>query len=488
MRRCASSVGRSWAAAGLLLLAGPVAGAPAPDALRRALERILDRPAFAPAFWGIEVRSLKTGRVLFARNADKNFRPASTLKLVTTAAILDALGPDARLRTTVETTGRLDGLGRILGDVFLVGRGDPSLFSGPTSGSGAIAPLPELAEALRAAGVRRIEGRVVGHEGAFTGDRRGSDWAWEDLTWSYGAEVSALSLNDNSVDLRLVPGERPGDPAVLEAEPRSSYYAVVSTVATAPAGTKKELTLARDAGGNRIRLAGSLPLGETWEGKVALEDPALYAATVFGELLEARGIRVAGAAATSSEPRPVASRVVAAHDSPPLVEMLKVVNKESQNLHTEMLLRLLGQRAKGEGSVAMGHEAARAFLARMGVPGEGWGLEDGSGLSRSDLVSPHGLVALLVAMDRHPYAEAFKESLAVMGVDGTLKDRLRGTPVEGRILAKTGTLKRANALAGYATTPSGERLAFSIVVNNHTVPGREAVAAIDEIGRALVGR
>lgn len=488
MRPCASSVGGRWAAAGFLLLATGASGAPAPDALRRTLERILDRPAFASAFWGIEVRSLKTGRVLFARNADKNFRPASTLKLVTTAAILDALGPDARLRTTVETTGRLDGLGRILGDVFLVGRGDPSLSGRLAAGGGVVAPLLELAEALSVAGVRRIEGRVVGHEGAFTGDRRGSDWGWEDLTWSYGAEVSALSFNDNSVDLRLTPGERPGDPALLEADPRSSYYAVVSTVSTAPAGTKKELTLVRDAGGNRIRLSGALPVGEAWEGRVALEDPALYAATVFSEVLEAHGIRVTGMSATSSEPRSVESRVLAAHDSPPLVELLRVVNKESQNLHTEMLLRLLGQRTKGEGSVTKGHEAARAFLARMGVPDEGWGLEDGSGLSRSDLISPHGLVALLVAMDRHPYAEAFKESLAVMGVDGTLKDRLRGTPVEGRILAKTGTLKRANALAGYATKPSGERLAFSIVVNNHTVPGREAVAAIDEIGRALVGR
>ena len=488
MRRPASSHGGRWASAWLLLLASLASAAPAPDALRRTLERILGRPAFAPAFWGIEVRSLKTGRVLFARNAEKNFRPASTLKLVTTAAVLDALGPDARLRTTVETTGRLDGQGRILGDVFLVGRGDPSLSGRPAAGGSVLAPLQELADALEAAGVRRIEGRVVGHEGAFTGDRRGSDWGWEDLTWSYGAEVSALSFNDNTVELRLAPGERPGDPALLEADPRSSYYSVVSTVATTPAGTKRELTLVRDAGANRIHLAGILPIGETWEGRVALEDPARYAAAVFSEVLEARGIRVTGTAATSSDPLPVESRVLAAHDSPPLFEMLKVVNKESQNLHTEMMLRLLGQRAKGEGSVTTGHEAARAFLARMGVPAEGWGLEDGSGLSRSDLVSPRGLVALLVAMDRHPYAEAFRESLAVMGVDGTLKDRLKGTPVEGRILAKTGTLKRANALAGYATTPAGERLAFSIVVNNHTVPGREAVAAIDEIGRALVGR
>jgi D-alanyl-D-alanine carboxypeptidase/D-alanyl-D-alanine-endopeptidase (penicillin-binding protein 4) len=425
--------------------------------------------------------------VLYARNAEKTFRPASTLKLVTTAAALDAFGPDARLRTTVETTGRLDVLGRILGDVYLVGRGDPNL-SGRFAGDNAVAAFEALAEALRAAGVRRVEGRVVGHEGAFTGDRRGSDWGWEDLTWSYGAEVSALSFNDNTVELRLVPGERALDPVLLEASPRSSYYSVVSTAATTPAGTKRDLTLVRDPGSNRIRIMGTLPIGETWEGRVALEDPARYAATVFVEVLEAKGIRVTGPVATSSDSLPPESRVLAAHESPTLAEMLKVVNKESQNLHAEMLLRLLGQRLKGEGSVAAGHEAAQAFLARLGVAAGTWALQDGSGLSRSDLVSPRGLVALLAAMGRHSLADPFRESLAVMGVDGTLKNRLKGTPAEGRIQAKTGALHRVNALAGYATRPAGEPLVFSIVVNNHTVPGREAVAAIDEIVELLVSQ
>ena len=472
------------ATSALLLHPLPV---PAAEPLARTIERVVDRPAFAPAFWGIEVRSLASGRVLYARNAGKNFRPASTLKLVTTAAALDALGPDARFRTTVETTARLDGLGRILGDVYLVGRGDPNL-SGRFAPDGNVrAPLEGLAEALRGAGVLQIEGRVVGHEGAFTGERRGADWGWEDLTWSYGAEVSALSFNDNAVELRLAPGELPGDPAMLEARPPSSYYSVDCQVTTTSPRVKRDLTLVRESG-NRIRLRGSLPKGEIWEGRVALEDPARYATTVFAEVLEARGVRVGGGVATSSDPLPAESRVLAAHDSLPLAEALAVVNKESQNLHTELLLRVLGQRLKGEGSVAAGHEAIRAFLARIGVPAEAWGLQDGSGLSRSDLLSPHGLVALLVAMDRHPHAAAFRGSLAVMGVDGTLKHRLRATRAEGRVLAKTGTLRGANALAGYLTTLKGERLAFAIVVNNHTVPGRDAIVAIDDVVRGLVAR
>ncbi len=209
---------------------------------------------------------------------------------------------------------------------------------------------------------------------------------------------------------------------------------------------------------------------------------------MFSEVLQARGIRVMGPVATTSEPLPAGARVLAAHDGPPLSEIVKVVNKESQNLHAEMLLRLVGHKVRGEGSVAAGHDAVREFLSRIGVASESWGLQDGSGLSRSDVVDPHGLVELLVAMDRHPQAAAFRDSLAVMGVDGTLKDRLRGTPAQGRVLAKTGTVRLGNGLAGYVTASSGERLAFAILVNNHTVPSREAVAAIDEIVRALVAR
>ena len=464
------------------------AGEPSPGALRPRIDGIVDRPAFAPAFWGIEVRSLKTGKVLYARNAEKNFRPASTLKLVTTAAALDALGPDARIRTTLETGARIDAFGRILGDLYLVGRGDPTL-GGRFSEGRATAPLEELAEALRAAGVRRIEGRLVGHEGAFTGDRRGEDWGWEDLVWWYGAEVSALSFNDGSVQLTAAPGERVGDPVVLDRSPVSSYYQVASKATTSPAGLKSELTLAREPGSNRIRLSGTHPLGQKpWEGWVALEDPALYAATVFSEILESRGIRVAGPIVTSSEPLPAGLRAVAVRESPPLAELLKRINKESHNLHTEMLLRLLGSRVKGEGSVAAGHEAVKAFLGRIGVRPEAWALLDGSGLSRSDVLDPHGLAGLLVAMDRHPHAAAFRDSLAVAGVDGTLKGRLRGTPAEGRIRAKTGTLRGANALAGYVDRADGARLAFAIAVNNHAVPGAEAMAAIDDIAVVLAAK
>jgi D-alanyl-D-alanine carboxypeptidase/D-alanyl-D-alanine-endopeptidase (penicillin-binding protein 4) len=467
-------------------LAPALAKEPSPRALRKGIERIVGRPGFAPAFWGVEVRSLKTGKILYQRNAGKNLEPASTLKLVTTAAVLDAYGSESRLQTTLETAGRLDGLGRVLGDVYLVGRGDPNL-SGRFFDDRITTPFERLAESLLAGGVRRVEGRLVGHEGLFVGDRRGDDWAWDDLVWWYGAEVSALSFNDNCADLVVRPGELPGDPVVVERNPVSSYYTVVSTATTSVAGSENELTLTPDLGSNTIRLSGTFPRGDRpRELFVAMKDPARYAATVLMEVLESRGILVTGGVATSSAPLPDQTRVLAAHASPPMSEAVREVNKNSQNLHAEMLLRLLGQRVKGEGSVEAAQEALEEFLDRLQVPRESWALQDGSGLSRSNLLSAHGLVALLVAMDRHPQAGAFRDSLAVAGIDGTLEKRMTRSPARGRILAKTGTLRHANALAGYATTRTGSRLAFAILVNHHTVPGGRALAAIDAICALLV--
>jgi PBP4 family serine-type D-alanyl-D-alanine carboxypeptidase len=355
-----------------------------------------------------------------------------------------------------------------------------------------------MADALAAAGVRRIEGRLIGHEGAFTGDRRGSGWTWEDLAWGYGTEVSALSFSDNRADVTLSPGERPGDPVALEVTPDTGCLAVTSAVTTAEARPAaagaagppeaeggEEVTLTREPGSNEVRLAGRLPIGETWEDGLAVADPARCAALVFRQVLQSKGIRVSGGVATSSDPLPAGTRVLAAHEGAEMAEMVRVVNKRSQNLHAEMLLRLLGHEAKGEGSADAGHEAVAAFLARLGVPDAGWSRTDGSGLARTNLLTPRGLVSLLAAMDRHEHAAAFRESLPIAGVDGTLEKRMNGTPAEGRVLGKTGTLSQASALAGYVTTVRGERLAFAVLVNNHVGKGREGVEAIDAIATAL---
>ena len=249
--------------------------------------------------------------------------------------------------------------------------------------------------------------------------------------------------------------------------------------------TTHDVTLLREPGSNDVRLGGGLPLGGQWKARLAVADPASCAAAVFASVLEARGIRVVAGVATSSAPLPAGSRVLAAYDGVPMAQVIQVVNKESQNLHAEMLLRLVGLKLKGEGSAEQGRAAIAEAMKRLGVDDAGWALADGSGLARTDLLTPRGLAALLVAMDRHPHAAAFRDSLPIAGVDGTLEKRMRGTAAEKRVLAKTGTLQLANALAGYVTTTRGERLAFALFVNNHAGRGREAVAALDRIAVAL---
>jgi D-alanyl-D-alanine carboxypeptidase/D-alanyl-D-alanine-endopeptidase (penicillin-binding protein 4) len=489
-KRLAASLLALWLAPSMLW------ADPSASRIRKAVDAIVSQPGLDTAFWGVEVRSLPRGRVLYSLNADKAFRPASTLKLVITAAALESLGPDERPRTTLQTAARLDGFGRLLGDVFLVGGGDPN-GSARFSESGPAAAFEAMAAALVAGGVRRIEGRVVGHEGAFTGDRRGAAWIWEDLAWGYGTEVSALSYADNLVEAELLPGERVGDPARLALTPDSGCVTVTSSVVTAEAraagqGTDgigvsdaSELTLLREPGSNEVRLTGRLPLGGRWKQRLAVADPAACAAAVFAALLERRAVQVGSGVATSSAPLPAGARVLASYDGVPLRDALRPVNKDSQNLHAEMLLRYLGLRVKGEGSVERGREAVSESLRRLGVAETGWAVADGSGLSRNGLVTPTGIVALLAAMDRHAHGAVFRDSLAIAGRDGTLERRMRGTSAEGRVLGKTGSFQLVNALAGYVTTTRGERLAFAVYVNNHAQKGREAVAAIDRIAVAL---
>jgi serine-type D-Ala-D-Ala carboxypeptidase/endopeptidase (penicillin-binding protein 4) len=473
------------------LAAAPVAR-PAPRvALRtrveRAVAQALRNDGLKHATWAIEVRSLATGRVLYARHADLSVMPASSLKLATTAAALDAFGPNARFRTTVQTAAPDNAFGRLLGDLYLVGSGDPSL-------SRELATRPDfgafelLVDALHQSGLRRIEGRLIGVDALFPGERRGSDWVWEDLVWWYGAEVSALTFADGSLHLKLIPGAVPGAPVVLERHPATDYVRVDSKVETCRlVEPDPGLTVKRPFGRNAVELTGCLPVGSpTVERWLAVEDPAAYATAVFADALRAKGIELTGGTATTSE-LPAGLRTVAAYEGAPMSEVLKDVNKPSHNLRAEMLLRLAGAKVTGDGSVEAGRQVVGAFLAAQKVDAAGWDVQDGSGLSRSDLVTAHGLVDLLAAMDRHPHAAAFRDSLPVAGVDGTLKRRLSAPRTRAHIQAKTGTLRHTSALAGYAAPPRGERLAFAILVNHATATGGEIQEAIDKVAEALFG-
>lgn len=463
---------------------GPASRAEArgPDRLTQAIDAILRREVFAPATVALDIRDLDTGRVLFERHATLNVKPASTMKLFTTAAILDALGPGAvPPATTVETAGRVDASGRAQGDLYLIGRGDPNL-SDRVEWRRPGSPFDQLAADLHDAGIRSIEGRLVGYEGLFTDETIPDSWTADDLVWSYGATVSALSAFDNTVRLRLEPGERENDPARLAIQPESAFIRVENRATTSSPGSKPDLSLSRVLGSRHVILEGSLPgLGEAWTGAVAAPEPALFATTLLAEALARRGVSVRGAVETSRDRLPDGLRPLASVRGPELAEQIRIVNKESQNLHAEMLLRRLGLYVFNDASVESSLRARELFLRRMGVRAEGTAMYDGSGLSRSDLVTARAEVDLLAAMARHPLAGAFRASLPIAGIDGSLKRRMNGTAAEARVFAKTGSIRHVNALAGYVDSRSGRHLVFAIIVNHHTRPSKEVTEAMDAI-------
>jgi D-alanyl-D-alanine carboxypeptidase/D-alanyl-D-alanine-endopeptidase (penicillin-binding protein 4) len=442
------------AAASVPLAAAPAGTGAARVRIERAVTRALGSAVLRQALVSVTVRSLESGRVIYTHNGNASVTPASAMKVVTTAAALDAFGPDARFRTTVEAAARPNESGGIAGDLYLVGGGDPSL-------SHELAARPEfgvfdpLAEALRSAGVRRVDGKLVGCDPYFVGDRRGADWSWEDLVWWYGAEVAGLTFADGAVNLKVSPGPEPGAPLSVERHPASAYYRVESTAMTCGPGATPGVTMNRALGTNVIELSGCLPVGwpplERW---LAVEDPVLYATTVMAEALKARGIDVVGGVARCTAP-PAGLAVLATYEGEKVAEILKDVNKPSHNVRAEMLLRLLGQKVKGEGSAKAGSEAVVEFLKAQDVDVDGWEVQDGSGLSRTDLVTTVGLSGLLVAMHRHPHAAAFRASLPVAGLDGTLKSRLSGPRTRGRVQAKTGRMRHSCALVGYAAPRRG---------------------------------
>ena len=493
-----------------------------PDPLQQRIEAVLASPEAWRGHWGIKIVSLDSGKTLYSLNERKLFTPASNTKLFTTALALATLGPDFRFHTTVEAAGPPDKYGRIAGDVCLMGRGDPNLsgralpYKGRTERDGPpLRALEALADQVVSRGLRYIDGDLVADDTYFVFERFGAGWAQDDLIWWYGAPVSALAVNDNVLSLQVLPGEKPGDPALLKLDPPEPYYRVQNRVRTVegrspraagaePAAGRRRIFINREPGEKTLWVWGTIPADDPGETQqIAVDDPAQFAGRYFSDALARRGVVLYGQVrprhAPAYEfddlraPRPVAAGtapryVLAGHDSQLLADGLKVIDKVSQNLHAEMLLRTVGRERRGIGSVAAGLEEMNSFLARAGVPEGEYVLFDGSGLSRQNLVSPSAVVALLEYMDAQPFREAWRDLLPVAGIDGTLTERLKDTPAAGRIQAKTGTLGHVNALSGYATTAKGERLVFSILLNNHNLRGREATAFIDRICLAMIDR
>jgi len=475
-------------AAVVFLAAAAIAGA---ETLEQTLAALVDKsPVAARSAFGIHVVDLATGKTAFARNENRRFLPASNMKLATTALALSRLGPDYRLTTRV--------LLEPSGNLALVGSGDPSL-SGrvyPYDKDGALRPafeaIEELAQQVVASGIRRVDGDIVGDDRRYPWSPYPGTWTQEDAVGDDGAPVSALTVNDNAIAISVQHGAHVGDLATLAINPPLEYFAIDNRVLTVAPGGQGRVRVSRLPGSRQLLLWGSLPVDRNLGILVAVDDPALFAACAFYDALVRRGVSIRGHPVARhrsvAEDEPLENgQVLASRTSPPLQELLQVVDKVSQNLHAELMLREAGRIVKHSGTGDAGIQALEEFLGELGATKDDYALEDGSGLSRNAQVTPRLLTRVLAHMYSGENREIWMNLLPVGGEDGTLRNRMGCCKSSANhIHAKTGTLARAMALSGYADRGEHGVLAFSIIVNNSSALPGDVRTWIDKIALALL--
>lgn len=432
--------------------------------------------------WSVVVRSLDGG-LIYERNAEGLLQPASNMKVLTTAAALDALGPGWTTRTSVYGTADPSDDGVLDGDLVLYGRGDPNL-SGRFSETGdVLEPFRQLAASVRSSGITRVKGDLVADESYLSGPPHGDGWAWQDLQWHFGTEVSALSFNDNLASIRVFPGAA-GEPCVVEITPDVGHVEILNTATT---GGAARISVHRGVDGTIVEVAGSLPVGHPGVTvEIAVHDPPAYAAAAFRRALADAGVAVEGGIRTlgAYDERPaelelIRLREVASLPSRPLADLVHVTNKLSQNLHAELILRILGREVGPTElpSDQAGVAVVRAFLERIGAHIDGTVLRDGSGLSRLDRISASVLDTVMRTMASHESRAPFVDSLPIAGVDGTLRHRLGGLTLS----AKTGSLATAKSISGFVTARSGRRVVVSMIYNDSGGNTWRAIPTIDRV-------
>ncbi len=486
-----------------LLFAAPLAMAPeataqpvsvAANALTDLIDAQLDASAFDDAYWGAYVVDLTDGRVLYDRNAAKRFIPASNMKLFSTAGVLDKLGTDFRYTTRLYADGEIRG-GTLVGSLVVRGSGDPTMGARYTSGD-LTRTFRQWADSLKASGVRRISGSVIGDDDVFDDRALGEGWSWDDLVWYYGAEISGLQFGEGTINL-AVSGTAPGQPARIAVTPDVGYINVVNRTTTTDGGSIRE-GYSRDLSSNRFLVTASVPAGEVEREDVAVSNPTSYFIRVLVATLQREGIQVDGDAIDVDEWEGPRIRYdgmqrIATHASPKLMHILAETNQESNNLYAEHLLRTLGVHGYSgseyePGSSKAGAAAMEPFLTRAGIDPASLRIADGSGLSALNRLTPLATVQLLRTMNEHSgpgVPEAFYESLAVGGRSGTLERRYRSGDARGNVRAKTGYISGARTLSGYVTADNGHLLAFSLMCNHYSTRTSRVNQAQDAIVELL---
>ncbi len=460
------------------------------------LGTILARPEYRRARVGFKVVSLGSGKAIFEQDAEKYFMPASNMKNFTVATALEKLSPDFRFRTSIYAAGPVEN-GVIRGPLRVYGRGDISLSYTFENGD-MLKGIDRVADALTAAGVKSIEGDIIGDETYFSGSSTPTGWEWDDLQWYYGAEVSALPVNDNAVRLSVKPGPL-GYGCSVELAPQNVIYRVVNSCTTVAEGGRRTLRIEKKLDRNIIEISGDLPVKNAgYQGFVTVSRPAELFVSLLRQRLTDKGVSITGKAYAINSKTLLPGGIdheVAWVESPPLSVIAANTMKPSQNMYTETLLWTLGEEVgrkmpmppngssqmQNMESHALGKRVVREFLKEIGAGEDAIIQQDGSGLARANQVTPSAVTRLYAYMAKESkYSKAWYESLTIGGVDGTLRNRFKGTRGEKNVRGKTGTIAQVSALSGYVKTAAGEELVFSALVNG--IPATsERVSLIDEL-------
>jgi D-alanyl-D-alanine carboxypeptidase/D-alanyl-D-alanine-endopeptidase (penicillin-binding protein 4) len=443
--------------------------------------------------FGVRVESIADSRVLYTRNSEKLVVPASNMKLLTMSVAAERLGWDFTFETRLDAVGTIAD-GTLTGDLIVVGGGDPSIDS---QIFGASPLFDEWAEALRAAGIRRVEGRLIGDDNLFEDTTIGPGWAWDYLGDGYAAGSSGLNYNENIAVIRIWPGDTVGAPARIELSPPGHGLRLVPKVITSAAGTAASLSHFRNPGSDVLEVSGSIPVGRAVVVRTAsVENPTQFFVNGFKAALEARGIFVRGGAwdvdslPTPAVPTPAPGaplawradrQIVATRKSLPLSALGAYFLKESQNFYGEAILKTLGQRFGRAGSTVAGRRVVSETLTAWGIPADSYVMYDGSGLSRYNYVSADAIVSIL----KHVWNDErlrgpFLAALPIGAQDGTLESRMRNTVLAGKVQAKTGTISNVRSLSGFLITQSGERLVFSMIANHFTATSAQVDAVVEK--------
>jgi D-alanyl-D-alanine carboxypeptidase/D-alanyl-D-alanine-endopeptidase (penicillin-binding protein 4) len=450
------------------------------------IDSMVRTPEFRNAHWGILIVDPARGDTLYSHNAGKLFMPASNQKILTGAVSLARLGADYRYRTAFVATGPVEN-GVLQGDLMVMGSGDPTVSM--SVHDDAMLPLLAIADSLATRGVRQIAGTVRSGRDAFPGDIYGFGWAYDDFDYAYSAPVDELMFNESFTRV-TVRGTTPGQPPTVTIAPTPRGLAVQLEAVTVARDTAANARIQYfgaesppgDSIRNMVRLVGTIQAGDSVRFNVAHRSPSGAYLDALTAALTSRGIAVGRQSLSDSA---VYADTLFLQHSPPLREILPVFEKPSQNQIGEVLLRTLGLEETGSGTALAGRRVIEEQLVAWGADTAGFAVRDGSGLSRHNYVTPETVVRVLDAMRQHPDFRIFYDALPIAGVDGTIRSRMRGTPAEQNVHAKTGTIDKARALSGYVTTADGHLLLFSTIANNHSVPNRYVERVQDVIGAQL---